>query len=99
MGEIADVMLERSRKAGEKDLERSVIGLLCASLFLSCGRQQSSAILRTVKAEGNEEVITQDEIMAQVSHFNHARQRTWYVEASRPVDEGHDVGRIRDNLQ
>ena len=32
MGEIADVMLERSRKAGgEKDLERSVIGLLCAS--------------------------------------------------------------------
>ena len=34
MGEIADVMLERSRKAGEKDLGKSIIGLLCASLFL-----------------------------------------------------------------
>ena len=42
MGEIVDVMLERSRKVGgEKDLERSVIGLLCASLSFSCGRQQS----------------------------------------------------------
>ena len=41
MGEIADVMLERSRKAGEKDLERSVIGLLCASphFFLAGGNR------------------------------------------------------------
>ena len=35
MGEIADVMLERSRKAGEKDLGKSIIGLLCTSLSLS----------------------------------------------------------------
>ena len=35
MGEIADVMLERSRRAGEKDLGKSIIGLLCTSLSLS----------------------------------------------------------------
>ncbi|ETW84721.1 cytochrome P450 monooxygenase 102 [Heterobasidion irregulare TC 32-1] len=47
MGEIADVMLERERRAEEKDPRKSVIGLL-------------------LKAEGNEEVMTQDEIMAQM---------------------------------
>ena len=45
MGEIADGMLERSRKAGEKDLERSVIGLLCASpyFFLAGGATDSKS--------------------------------------------------------
>ena len=54
---------------------------------------------RIVKAEGNEEVITQDEIMAQVSHLDRVRRRTWHVEVPQPVDERDAVSRIRDNIQ
>ena len=50
---------------------------------------------RTVKAERNKEVISQDEVMAQVSYLIRSR----HVDISSLVDERHDHGRIRDNLQ
>ena len=42
--------------------------------FVSCSKGKSSAMLRIVKAEGKKEVITQDEVMAQVSCLYRARQ-------------------------
>ena len=43
-------------------------------LVCDCRKEQSSAVSQTVKAEGKKEVITQDEVMAQVSCLYRARQ-------------------------